>query len=62
MSDIANLLEQAPRDCWLALDHDEKKVVGRGEDIKQAVEEANENGENDPVLIWAPKNWLPGVY
>lgn len=62
MSDIATLLQNAPRDCWLALDRDEKKVLGRGEDIEEAVKEAKENGEDDPVLIWAPKAWTAGVY
>jgi hypothetical protein len=62
MSDIANLLQNAPRDCWIALDREEKKVLGRGEDIEEAVKEAKENGEDDPVLMWSPKAWTAGVY
>jgi Family of unknown function (DUF5678) len=62
MADLTKVLEKAPRDCWLALAADETKVVGRGEDIKEAVREAKENGENDPVLILAPKEWIPAVY
>jgi predicted RNase H-like HicB family nuclease len=62
MADLSVILEKAPRECWLALTADETKVVGRGEDIAEAVEEAKENGENDPVLIWAPKAWIPAVY
>jgi hypothetical protein len=62
MADISGLLDKAPRNCWLALDQAESKVVGRGENIKEAVRHAKENGEDDPVLIWAPKEWIPAVY
>ncbi|MBI1956270.1 MAG: hypothetical protein HYS38_07730 [Acidobacteria bacterium] len=62
MPDLAEILKNAPRDCWLALTQDQTRVVGRGENIKEAVEEAAHNGENDPVLIWAPKVWVPAVY
>ncbi len=62
MPDLSEVLEKAPRDCWLALTGDESKVVGRGENIAEAVAEAKDNGEEDPVLILAPKNWIPAVY
>ena len=62
MADLSKVLEKAPRDCWLALSADESRVVGRGEDIIEAVKDAAENGENDPVLILAPKEWIPAVY
>jgi hypothetical protein len=62
MADLSAILEKAPRECWLALTHDETKVVGRGEDIAAAVQDAKENGENDPVVLWAPKEWIPAVY
>ena len=62
MADLSVLLEKAPRDCWLALSKDESKVVGRGENITEAVNEAKENGEDDPVLLWAPAQWMPAIY
>lgn len=62
MADLSKLLENAPRDCWLALTQDQRKVVGRGEDIAEAIEEAKENGEDDPLLLWSPKSWIPAVY
>ena len=61
MADLSDVLEKAPRECWLALTRDETKVVGRGEDISEAVEEARENGEDDPVVILAPRTWIPEV-
>ena len=60
--DISELLAKAPRNCWLALNEEETAVVGRGETMQEAVEEAKKNGVNDPKVIWAPKNWSPAVY
>jgi hypothetical protein len=62
MSDMADILKNAPRECWLALDREERRVLGRGENMEEAVREAKEKGEDDPVLIWAPRTWIPGVY
>lgn len=62
MSDLSDILQKAPRDCWIALDHEERKILGRGENMEEAVREAKDKGEDDPVLIWAPKTWTPGVY
>ena len=44
MADLSKILENAPGECWLALNEDESKIVGRGEDIREAIEEAKENG------------------
>ena len=62
MPDLAELLKAAPRNCWLALTQDNRTIVGRGETIQEAVDEAQRNGEGDPVLIWSPKVWAPAVY
>jgi len=62
MSDLSKLLENVSGESWLALTQDEKKIVGRGEDIAEAIEEAKENGEDDPLLVWSPKAWIPAVY
>lgn len=62
MADLTEVLENAPGNCWLALAKDESKIVGRGEDIAEAIEEAKENGEDDPLLMWSPKAWIPAVY
>jgi hypothetical protein len=62
MADLSVILEKAPRDCWLALTQDETRVIGRGENIIEAVADAKEHGEDDPHLIWAPETWIPAVY
>jgi len=58
---LARILSEAPRNCWLALNEDETKVVGHGPTIKAAVAEANANGVEDPLLLWAPEVWMPQV-
>lgn len=60
--DLSAVLRNAPRDCWLALTQDQSKVVGRGENMREALDEAKKNGVEDPVLIWAPKVWHPVVF
>lgn len=57
--DLSELLRNAPRNCWLALSDDESRIVGRGESIADAVEEARKAGVEDPVIVWSPKTWIP---
>ena len=55
--DLAALLARAPRNCWLALNEDETAVVGRGETLEEAVDEARKNKVEAPIVVWAPKTW-----
>ena len=59
--DLAVLLRNAPRNCWLALSDDELRIVGRGESVADAVEEAKKAGVEDPVIVWSPKTWIPMI-
>jgi len=59
--DLAALLRDAPRNCWLALNEDESKIVGRGETVEEAVAEARKAGVEDPIIVWSPKSWIPSV-
>jgi len=60
--DLCELLANAPRNCWLALNEDQSEIVGRGETIKEAIAEARRKGVEDPIIIWAPKEWIPVVF
>ena len=60
--ELSQLLHDAPRNCWLALNEDESKIVGRGETVNDALAEAEKAGVNDPVVLWAPKEWIPRVF
>ena len=60
--DLTKLLLNASRECWLALNEEQSKIVGRGETIREAVEEAKKNGVDDPIIVWSPKVWTTRVY
>ena len=51
------VLREAKPNTWIALAHDESGVVASGKDYAEAVESAERNGENDPVLIKIPQQW-----
>ena len=56
------ILSEAKLNSWLAFSSDESKIVGRGDSYMEAVEEAEKNGEADPLLIKIPDNWEPRVF
>jgi hypothetical protein len=58
---LSRTLDDAPRNCWVALDREETKVVGSGKDPKTAIADANAHGIEDPVLIWSPEGWTPVI-
>jgi len=58
---LADILREAPRNCWLALSEDETKVVAHGKTPDDATNAARMAGVNDPVLIWAPDTWTVRV-
>ena len=55
------LLRQAKPESWIALSEDESKVVGCGATYREAVEDAQRNGYEEPVLIKVPERWIPLV-
>ena len=59
---LADQLSAAPRNCWLALSSDESNVVAHGATMDEAASAAQKKGEAEPVLLWAPANWIPQVY
>ena len=56
------ILGEAKPNSWVALSSDESKLVGRGDTYDQAVEDAEKNGESDPLLIQIPDSWEPRVF
>jgi hypothetical protein len=55
-------LSDAKPNSWLAFSSDESKIVGRGDSYIEAVEDAEKNGESDPLLIKIPDSWEPRVF
>jgi len=59
--DLSRTLVEAPRNCWIALDREETKVVGSGKNPESAIADARAQGITDPVLIWSPESWTPVI-
>jgi hypothetical protein len=55
------VLRDAKPNSWLALSSDESYVAGRGDSFEEAVENAKNNGESDPLMIKVPDSWEPRV-
>lgn len=60
--DLTKILLDAPRECWLAFNEEQTAIVGRGETVAEAVEEARKHGVQDPVIMWSHKKWVSGIY
>ena len=61
-TNLADVLTGAARNAWLALNEEQSRIVGRGATLEQAVEEARQNGVDDPIVIWAPKTWNQQIF
>lgn len=55
------ILREARPNTWIALSADESHVVGRGNTYAEAVAEAKDKGETDPVLLKTADDWSPRV-
>ena len=57
--DISEIVRNAPRNCWLALNEEQSEIVGHGKTIDMAVDAAQARGVKEPVLLWSPEQWIP---
>jgi hypothetical protein len=55
------VLREAAPNSWIALSSDESRCVAHGATYSEAVANAEQEGENDPVLIKTPEDWTPLV-
>jgi hypothetical protein len=62
ISDFSRMLLDSPKNCWLALNEEENKVVGSGPTFQEAVSTARMNGVEDPLLIWSPQEWSSRIF
>jgi hypothetical protein len=62
VADISEIVRNAPRNCWLALNDEQTKVVGYGDTPDAAIDAAIANGVDNSVLLWSPEEWIPSVY
>ncbi len=61
-ADISEIVRNAPRNCWLALNDEQSEVVGYGDSVDAAIEAAQANGADNVVLLWSPEEWMSAVY
>jgi hypothetical protein len=52
--DLSDLLKDSPPGAWVALSHDESRIVGTAISMQAAAFQAQLNGEGDPVLVRMP--------
>ncbi len=53
--DLSRLLADIPKGAWVALSHDEKRVIAHGPELQQVLEKARQAGEPDPVVVRVPE-------
>jgi len=56
------VLQQAPPNSWVVLSEDESQLLGTAATYAEAVDLANSEGVEDPVLIKTPDEWLTPVF
>lgn len=56
VKDFGRLLEGIPRGAWVAISHDETRVVAYAAEIKDAVRKAQELGEPNPIIVRVPQS------
>lgn len=52
--DLARVLKRY-FNCWVALSSDEKRVIASGKHPREVVTQAQNKGEQNPILMWVPK-------
>ena len=53
--DLSKLLADIPKGAWVALSHDEERVVSYGDNLQEVLQNAKQAGENDPFVIRVPE-------
>jgi ABC-type glycerol-3-phosphate transport system substrate-binding protein len=57
----AEALARATPETWVVLSEDEEEIVAESDTFEGAAQAAKENGMEDPVLLFVPKDWTPRV-
>jgi hypothetical protein len=55
VKDISKLVADLPKGAWVALSHDQERVVSYGDDLPEVMKKAKESGENRPVITRIPQ-------
>jgi hypothetical protein len=52
--DLSAILQNAPPGAWVALSHDKARIAGTGASMTAAANQAQLNGEPNPIMIKMP--------
>jgi hypothetical protein len=58
--DFGKLLKGVPLGAWVAISHDEDRVLAYAAELKDAIRKAQELGEENPVIVRVPQS--PGAF
>ena len=53
--DLSKLLAGVPKGAWVAIARDEERVIAFAPELNQVLDQAKENGENDPIVLRVPE-------
>ncbi len=56
------ILQEAPKNSWVAFSEDETEVVAHGSTYDEAVANAEKKGVKELVLVKTPEEWLEMVF
>ncbi len=57
----AEALSRATPETWVVLSEDEEEIIAESESFEGAAQAAKENGMEDPILLFVPKDWTPRI-
>jgi len=55
VKDLSKLLADLPRGSWVALSHDEERVVAYDAQLEEVIRKAKELGEENPIFTRVPE-------
>jgi hypothetical protein len=56
VKDISKLLAGIPRGAWVALSRDEERVLAYAAELQDALQQAKDAGESDPIVTRVPES------
>jgi len=59
VKDFSKILAGMPRGSWVAISHDEERVVSYDAKLEEALRKAKETGETDPIVMRVPDSPSP---
>lgn len=56
VKELSKILAGVPKGSWVALSHDEERVVAFDATLEQVLRKAKEAGEENPIVIRVPES------